>query len=153
MVSAYLPLFLFILFSTLSFSSLMISNLVAYWMSTHFLLSLHMEATLVNYKKSLLVGLPGLPRPTTPLLSSYSAVVFDEDWDSCPLAGWLDGGLGLWLPQAPGPKVRICGLSVFPSAGRRPPSLLPPGMKHASLIGNSLLWHREYFENTGIKGC
>jgi hypothetical protein len=81
MVSAYLPLFLFILFSTLllSFSSLMISNLVAYWMSTHFLLSLHMEATLVNYKKSLLVGLPGLPRPTTPLLSSYSAVVFDED--------------------------------------------------------------------------
>lgn len=69
-------------------------------MYTHFLLSFHMEATLVNYKKPLLVGLPELPRFTTPLLSSYSALVFlIKIGDSCPLTGWLDGGLDSWLPQ------------------------------------------------------
>lgn len=67
-------------------------------------------------------------------------------------------GFDLWLPQVPGPKVRFCGTYALVSSDRRLSSSLPPGMealcfRKPSLIGNSLLWYREYFEKPGIKEC
>lgn len=81
-----------------------------------------MKVTLMNYKKqTLLGGLPELPSPTSALLSSYSTLVFHWDWGQLS-TGCVVGGLGLWLPQAPGPKVSFCGMSSLLSVSRRPPA-------------------------------